>query len=475
MSAKPGRHPVLQSEGHPAWRLLRARHAPLILSFFDQVFTGDRRQGISRPDLVEALRAFQRDGALTGEAEKYPDEWAADRMAWLRKEYADGEDQPVYTPTPAAEQALGFVRSLVSRDFVGTESRLRLLLDVMEDLLRSAETDPQRRLADLRRQQQEIDRRIRRLEAGEDDAGRSTKVRERYHQLEDLARQLPGDFRQVEENFRRLDREIREQITAAGGSKGEVLDRVFAASDAIRGSDQGRSFAAFWEQLITSENQQALNDMLNRILALQEVQGEAGAERIRHLKQDLLVSGERVRGILSRLNARLRGWLEDQSWQEDRRIGDMIRAVEQRALQLRETPPRGRAFARMDDIRPTVGLTMDRSLFRPVRFLPLDTELPEEGAGGGDFSSLFDGEYVDERELLARIDRLTAGRQEVSVGDLCRAWPPRQGLTEVLAYLRLAAGMPARAAIREDETEDIPLASTSGERTLTVPLTLFGR
>jgi len=53
--------------------------------------------------------------------------------------------------TAEAEQAITWVTQLTDRSFVGTESRLRNLLDLLDDLARALETDADRRVADLER------------------------------------------------------------------------------------------------------------------------------------------------------------------------------------------------------------------------------------------------------------------------------------------------------------------------------------
>jgi hypothetical protein len=54
-------------------------------------------------------------------------------------------------------------------------------------------------------------------------------VRDRYQQFAVMARQLLADFRQVEENFRTLDRRVREKLAGWQGSKGDLVDDVLGS------------------------------------------------------------------------------------------------------------------------------------------------------------------------------------------------------------------------------------------------------
>ncbi|MDT8407622.1 MAG: DUF3375 family protein, partial [Methylococcales bacterium] len=43
-------------QNHPAWRLLRAQHAPLVAGFLHRVFIVPNVRNLSQADLVEALK-----------------------------------------------------------------------------------------------------------------------------------------------------------------------------------------------------------------------------------------------------------------------------------------------------------------------------------------------------------------------------------------------------------------------------------
>ena len=44
-------------QNHPAWRLLRSDHAPLVASFLHRIFTAHNVRVISQADLAEALKS----------------------------------------------------------------------------------------------------------------------------------------------------------------------------------------------------------------------------------------------------------------------------------------------------------------------------------------------------------------------------------------------------------------------------------
>ena len=316
---------------------------------------------------VRAEPAGRRHGAAARfpkPAKAYLDDWAAPGAGWLRKYYPDGTDEPHYDATPAVEKALQWLESLREREFVGTESRLKVIFELLRQIVFGTEPDPAERLAELRRQREAIDEQIARIEAGELPMLDETAVRDRYQQFAGTARELLADFREVEENFRKLDRQLREKIAGWHGGKGELLDDVLGSRESIAGSDQGRSFQAFYGFLLSQARQEELSGLLDRVHALAGI-AERDA-RLRHIHYDWLDAAERTQATVRQLSEQLRRFLDDQVWFENRRVIDILRSIEGRALELRET---GNVPVTMelDAPSPAIRLPLERPLYAPVK------------------------------------------------------------------------------------------------------------
>ena len=131
---------------HPAWRLLRAANAPLILAFLGRTFVDDNVRVITHAELVSrlddelyALRQHLGDDAYPKSASAYVNDWAGADCGWLRLHYLEGSDEPYVDATPALEQAVGWVSGLQERAFVGTESRLHTLVGLLRQIVNAAE------------------------------------------------------------------------------------------------------------------------------------------------------------------------------------------------------------------------------------------------------------------------------------------------------------------------------------------------
>ncbi|NTW52557.1 MAG: DUF3375 domain-containing protein [Chlorobiaceae bacterium] len=471
----------LLRQNHPAWRLLRAQHAPLVASFLHRVFITPNVRTLSQSDLVEALEdelfALRRqigDDTFPGSAQNYLNDWAENDKGWLRKFYPAGEDEPHYDLTPATEKALAWLESLSERAFVGTESRLLTLFDLLRQMSTGSQADPDVRIAELNRRREEIDAEITRIHAGEISLLDDTALKDRFQQFLQLARELLTDFREVEHNFRSLDRRVRERIALWEGSKGMLLEEIMGQRDAIADSDQGRSFRAFWDFLMSQSRQEELTGLLEEVLNLPPVVEMQPEPRLKRVHYDWLEAGEYTQRTVARLSEQLRKFLDDKAWLENRRIMEILHDIEGRALDLRETMPAG-SFMPLADASATIELPLERPLYRPPFKPVIEGIAIDEGDAEIDTAALYAKVIVDRAELSSNIRKALQERSQISLGELISRNPLRQGLAELVTYLHIAGEWP-HTAVDEESKEQIEWESDNGvKRQAKLPRIIFVR
>jgi uncharacterized protein DUF3375 len=466
-------------DNSPAWRLLRADNAPLVLSFLHQVFVTDNVRSISAADLASRLddelyAISQRDGGRTfpKPARAYLDDWAAPGTGWLRKYYPDGTDEPHYDATPAVEKALQWIQSLHEREFVGTESRLKVIFDLLRQIVFGTEADPGQRLAELRRQRQAIDEQIARAQAGDLPMLQDTEVRDRYQQFAATARDLLADFREVEENFRRLDRQLREKIAGWHSGKGELLDDVLGSRESIAGSAQGESFQAFYGFLLSQARQEELSGLLDRVHSLPGI-AERDA-RLRSVHYDWLDAAERTQATVRQLSEQLRRFLDDQVWFENRRVIDVLRDIEARALRLRVAGSIP-VTTELDAAAPAIRLPLERPLYASVSKPRISSDQVRDAAEETDPAALFEQVYVDPEPLRGGVRQALRSQPQVGLAELIARYPLRQGVAELVTYLALRDEAFV-IAYDDRHREEIAWVQDDGrERTATLPRVTFAR
>ena len=466
---------------HPAWRLLLADHAPLVASFLYRVFVLPNVRVMAQPELVSKLedelfhlRESQGEGAFPKPAAAYLEDWTQDTRGWLRKYYPPGSDEAHFDLTPATEKAIAWLESLTQRAFVGTESRLMTVFDLLRQMVEGSETDPEMRIRELEKRKAEIDAEIARIRDGELAVLDETALKDRFQQVAATARELLSDFREVEQNFRMLDRSTRERIALWDGAKGELLESIFGERDAIADSDQGKSFRAFWDFLMSLERQEELSGLLDAVFDLQVVRNLKPDTRLKRVHYDWMEAGEHTQRTVALLSQQLRRFLDDQAWLENRRIMQVLHEIEAHALAVRETMPQG-AFMEIDDAAPAIELPMDRPLFTP----PHKPQIADQVIAGGDdqlaADALFDQVVLDKARLAAHVRQALQVREQITLTELLNEYPLEQGLAELVAYLSLA-GDDSKALFDEAHVDTVQWRDAQGvARSASLPRVIFNR
>jgi len=466
---------------HPGWRLLTADNAPLIVAFLSRCFIEPNVRTLPENDLVSSLDDYLYRLNETLEAEAYPksaseylNDWSADERAWLRKYYPADSDDPHYDLTPATENAIRWLAGLQQPHFIGAESRLMTIFDLLHQIMQGTETDPEVRISELERRKSTIESEIQDIRDGKMSFMGETPLRERFLQIADTAQELLADFRQVEQNFRDLDRQVREKVATWDGSKGEMLEEIFGERDTITNSDQGHSFRTFWDFIMSPARQEELSHLLEQVMALDPIQSLSPDKRLTRVHYDWLEAGEMAQRTVARLSEQLRRYLDDKVFLENRRIMNLLREIEQHALSIRDVVTDAPGME-IDELAPSIELPMERPLFSPPIKPQIEQQQLSLGDNDIDAQVLFDQIYVDRNKLEARIRQALQMREQISLTDLVDEYPLELGLAELVAYLTLAAD-DDHAVIDESVEQTVQWTDSTGYcRRALLPLVIFSR
>jgi hypothetical protein len=476
---------VLRKE-HPGWRLLCSEHAPLVVAFLHRTFIQPNVRTMPEPDLAEALeddlfglRERLGAAAFPRSAREYLNDWASPEKGWLRKFYLRGTDEPYFDLVPATERVIAWLAELESRSFVGTESRLLTLFDLLRQMVSGTLTDPAERLAELQSRRDALDEEIRRTMDGQIALLDDTALRDRFQQFTQMARDLLSDFREVEHNFRLLDRSVRERIALWEGGKADLLEEILGRRAAIDDSDQGRSFRGFWDFLMSDRRQQELTTLLDTVLEHPAIRSTGPDPRLRRVHYDWLQAGDHTQRTVADLSKQLRRFLDDQAWLENRRIMDLLRGIEAKALAVRGNPPSAAAFTQINESGADIQLPFERPLFTPAFRPTLASSVLAASGEGIDASTLFAVRVVDKVALAAHVRQCLQTAPQITLRELVDTRPLQHGLAEVIAYLEIASGLftmtvdESREEILEWETqsEDAPPV----RRSVRLPRVIFVR
>ncbi|MBS1905072.1 MAG: DUF3375 domain-containing protein [Actinobacteria bacterium] len=465
------------AQRHGSWRLLRASNAPLILSFLGTHLLDENRGAVAQSELVSLL-----DDHLyaihQSSPESYPrtpleylEAWASADDGWLRRFYPSRSEEVHYEATSTLEKAYRWVGDLRERAFVGTESRLHTLVALLREIVHGSDDDPQVRVAELTRRRDEIDTEIARIEAGESRALDATGVRDRYQQFSSMSRELMSDFREVEENLRRLDRTARERIAAWNGGKGELLEELVGGRADIESSEQGRSFQAFYDFLLSEQRQDELSALLSAVVDMPAVETD---RRIRLLHHDWAEAAERTQVTVRMLSEQLRRFLDDRVWFENRRVLDLARAIEAAAIAVRHDPP----TIGLEIDEPGIPITMpfERPLHEVRPETAVDSLLAPGDADPIDLDALLTQHHVDVDRLAGNIRAVVPKRSAALLSDVLELYPLTEGAAELIAYLGLDTQEDIEVQIDAERSMSVVAEGMDGtRRRLTIPHVTIAR
>ena len=432
-------HLLALRQEHAAWRLLRADYAPLAAAFFYQVFIAPKRRGIEVQELLDALDMFiydcnRQEGEFARSPKDYLEMWADSSYGWLRKYEYRGDWY--YDLTAPAQKAVEWLVSLQKQDFIGTESRLRTVFNLLHEIAQETDNNAEHRLAYLKEQAEKIAAEIKSIE----------ETGEVQPRLDDV---------QIKERFLQAE-SVQADVVKWTRGKGELLEKIFSESDIIRKSEQGRSFMAFWRFLLFSQQQDDLQKTLKQVentAALKPLVHEHSLTDIHH---EWVQAAGAVQKTLAQLSAQIRRYVDEDYLQEERSIYQLIGRIESKAVDRRADIPAG-TFMEME-ILPKVQLPMERRLFAPPKKTRLDS--PELVAGdgtSGSIAAIFDQVVVDKEKLKANVQDCLNKQEQVTLAEVLAVHPLELGLAELLGYMVLASKAQA-ADFGEEKLERIVFA-----------------
>ncbi len=429
----------------PLWQLLAAQKAPTVvaalrtlLSDNDKVLPGSvLHERLSRE--LELLRSAGED--LPQSAQGYAADWL--RQGWLTRRLPVGAREETYELSAEALDTIRFLGAMQKPQTSATESRLANVIAQLTRLADETDDNPERRVAALQAERKRIDREIAALRGGVVKTLPDDRAIERAREVIALAGQLAGDFCRVRDQFEGLNRSLRESLLENEGSRGEVLEALFAGVDLIGDSEAGRTFTAFWRLLTDPVQSAALFDSLESILKRPFARQLQPYERrfLLDLTASLMNEGSNVHDVLQHFARSLKAFVQSREFREQRRLHALLKEATLAALAAKE------------HVRPnllTFSLTLASSSIRSASQWVLhdpalraaDVSMPSEPPSELNLemvAELVRQSEIDFRTLRAHVRSLLQRQSQASIGELLEAFPAEQGLGSVVGYVALGA------------------------------------
>lgn len=465
--------------------MLRAGNAPYVIAFLYDQFK--RSGAIAHPqsELRQALAAFQEDvqkstpDALRELPDTYLQDWSSPEKKWLHRFLESGRDEPVYQLTPQSEDVIEFVDRTLHRQmgFVGTESRLRLVISSLQDLVVGSSEEPEVHLDELRRRKEEIEIQIQQIEsAGEAPTYQPTRIREQFGLAVSMLKELQRDFRSVEDRFRQIALQVQRDQLSNRKSRGDILGQVLDAEDALRDNDQAVSFYEFFRLIQSSERQQKLRQIIRDLGKVAELSQQAdGLQEVRRMMPLLMSEAAKVTETERRLTSTLRRLLNVEATEERQHVASVLADIKAMAASMAGNPPINDVAIEIDSSVSLQSPVSRAFWVKPQEFESVDlTESRVSEEQRQLFQEFAELHRIDFKGMRSSIRASVSSGTAVTLTELLENHPPQSGVMDVIGYLQIAEE--DGHLIDEDlpQTISIPSATTPGATLqVIVPLIKF--
>lgn len=471
----------------PSVALLRARQCSMILEFLTGAL--DETSAISQENLYNQLAEFLNDKGIDidednnvylsdtfeEKAEKYVKRWID---SGFLTNYTNDDGEIYYQLSAHTSKAIEWVSGLKREEYIGTESKFKSIITQLKDLVENTNSDKEKRLQYLEAQKLEIEQKIQRLQIGENvEVFEEYQIIPRFQQINKLAKELLSDFKDVDDNFKIIIKEIYQKQIDPSLNKGEILQYTFDALNELKSSSQGKSFYAFWEFLMASEMQFELENLITELFqALKDRNIENNDQFLLNMVTYLYEAGHKVCQSNDKMADKLSHIIRDNETSKTNSTIQTIQEIKNKLIVISKSSKIPNISLDVDDgldisIPFERKLTVDLSEYADYDQIPeiKAISIDELGALGKVFGNV----AIDRKAIVKNIRRLINEEGQTTLSDIIQKYPLKQGLPELFAYFGVLNQF-AHKSVNTDKQQHIMFEAEQNKQIL-IPEIIISR
>lgn len=387
--------------------------------------------------------------------------------------YQNEDGEVIYELSSYTSKVIDWLTSLKKEDYIGTESKFKTLFAQLKELVEYSNEDREIRLELLRTKRMEIDHQIQRLEMGEEvEVYEDYQVEPRYNALNKLAKELLSDFKEVDDNFKAIIKEIYQQQTK-NSQKKALLNYIFDAYGELKTSQQGKSFYAFWEFLLSSDLQKEWDELTSSLYDTLQQRGiDTHDMFLKEMKKHLFDAGEKVSKTNDRMSEKLSRIIRQNGQMNTEATKQLINDIKKLLLDATEQKKKPDATLEYEAI--DIVLPVER----PLTLVPEKEKVYKDSPDKADLTlddlesiSKLYRSHIDRKVLKSRINQVLLERGQTTLGEVIQSNNGVQaGLAEVFGYIGVLNDYKTIAS--EVRTQDIVF---SEQKIITIPEIIITR
>lgn len=463
----------------PSVKLLKMRSAEFFLAFVTSVFDeqmaiGEEKLQMLLENWLDNQREDITDEDINIETLGESNEAKAKRLIkeWTDKgffaNYQNEDGEIIYELSSHTSKVIDWVTSLKKEEYIGTESKFKTLFSQLKDLVEFSNEDREKRLELLRQKKEDIERQIESLEMGEEiEVYEDYQIEPRYNSLNKLAKELLSDFKEVDDNFKEIIKQIYKRQTDNEGKK-NILNYIFDAYAELKDSQQGKSFYAFWEFLLSSELQKEwdeLTDLLYKTLDKRNI--DSKDKFLKEMKKHLFDAGEKVSKTNDRMSEKLSLIIRNNGNSDTQATKQVINDIKKMLLNTAQNKERNNTSLNYEVIE--LNLPTERQLNltpkQEVEYNNIPTEADLDIYELERLDKLYNYHQIDRKILRKRIDIILREKTLTTLAEVIEQNNGiEKGLSELFGYIAILKEY--KTIVSDNCTQEIIF---SKDKTITIP------
>lgn len=388
--------------------------------------------------------------------------------------YQNEEGEIIYELSSHSNKVIDWIESLKKEDYIGTESKFKTLFSQLKELVEYSNEDREKRIELLRQRKEEIERQIERLEMGEEvEVYEDYQIEPRFNSLNKMAKELLSDFKEVDDNFKDIIKQIYQRQTD-NEQKKDLLSYIFDAYAELKNSQQGKSFYAFWEFLLSAELQKEWDELTDTLYkTLEDRQIEAKDMFLKEIKRHLFDAGEKVSKTNDRMSEKLSLIIRQNERSNVEATKQIIKDIKKLLIEVSKNKEKSDASLRYETIE--INLPIERQLtFTPTREVEYMDKPQDSVIGINDLErigKLYNPYYVDRKILRKRIDEMLKDNGQTTIAEvIANNSGIEKGLSELFGYIGILKEY--KTAVSTEHTQYITF---SEDKSIEIPEIIITR
>lgn len=467
----------------PSVKLLKMRSAEFFLVFVKSVFEEERAVGQEKllmllENLLDNQELLEEDSGMERLVES--NDVKAKRLIkdWTDKgfltNYQNEEGEIIYELSSHSNKVIDWIESLKKKDYIGTESKFKTLFSQLKELVEYSNEDREKRIELLRQRKEEIEHQIERLEMGEEvEVYEDYQIEPRFNSLNKMAKELLSDFKEVDDNFKDIIKQIYQRQTD-NEQKKDLLSYIFDAYTELKNSQQGKSFYAFWEFLLSAELQKEWNELTDTLYkTLADRQIDTKDMFLKEIKRHLFDAGEKVSKTNDRMSEKLSLIIRQNEQSNVEATRQIIKDIKKMLIDASQNKEKTVASLEYETIE--INLPIERQLtFTPTREIEYKDK-PQDSVIGIDdlerIGKLYNPYYVDRKILRKRIDEMLKDNGQTTIAEvIANNSGIEKGLSELFGYIGILKEY--KTAVSTEHTQYITF---SEDKSIEIPEIIITR